>query len=101
MKILFIHNNYASNSSGEEFAAEALERLLINKGHEVSWYRRFSDVINNSFSKKVFAFFLGIYNPKAIKEIKDLLDDFNPDVVQIQNLYPFISPYYHGIIDLC
>lgn len=92
MKILLIHNNYASNTSGEEFAAEAIERLLINNGHEVAWYRRFSDVIDNSFAKKVSAFFLGIYNPKAIKEIKDLLEDFNPDVVQIQNLYPFISP---------
>ncbi|WP_157472979.1 glycosyltransferase family 4 protein [Eudoraea adriatica] len=92
MKILFIHNNYASNTSGEEFAAEAMERLLITNGYEVAWYRRFSDVINNSFSKKVSAFFLGIYNPRAISEIKDLLSSFEPDVVQIQNLYPFISP---------
>ncbi|SHF98608.1 Glycosyltransferase involved in cell wall bisynthesis [Arenibacter palladensis] len=92
MKILFIHNNYASNTSGEEFAAEALENLLIANGHDVKWYRRFSDVINNSFSKKVSAFFLGIYNPKAIQEITDLLSSFEPDIVQIQNLYPFISP---------
>ncbi|WP_297694398.1 glycosyltransferase, partial [uncultured Eudoraea sp.] len=92
MKILFIHNNYASNTSGEEIAAEALERLLTNNGHEVVWYRRFSDIINNSFSKKVSAFFLGIYNPKAVKEIRALLASFEPDVVQIQNLYPFISP---------
>lgn len=92
MKILFIHNNYASNTSGEEHSAEALEKLLLAYGHEVEWYRRFSDVINTSFSKKIAAFFLGIYNPKAIREIKEILIAFNPDVVQIQNLYPFISP---------
>ncbi len=92
MKILFIHNNYASNTSGEEHAAEALENLLTANGHEVAWYRRFSDVINNAFSKKVSAFFLGVYNPKAVKEITDLLISFEPDIVQIQNLYPFISP---------
>ena len=92
MRILFIHNNYASNSSGEEHAAEGLAGLLKGYGHEVAWYRRFSDVISTSFSKKIAAFFLGIYNPKAIREIKEILIDFKPDVVQIQNLYPFISP---------
>jgi glycosyltransferase involved in cell wall biosynthesis len=92
MKILFIHNNYASNNSGEEHSADSLERLLLSYGHEVEWYRRFSDVINSSFPKKIAAFFLGIYNPKAIGEIKDILTNFKPDVVQVQNLYPFISP---------
>jgi glycosyltransferase involved in cell wall biosynthesis len=92
MKILFVHNNYASNNSGEEHSMEALERLLLSNGHEVAWYRPSSDVIEGSLSKKISAFFLGIYNPKAIKEIKKLLISFKPDVVQIQNLYPFISP---------
>ncbi len=92
LKILFIHNNYANNNSGEEHAAEALKKVLEANGHQVRWFRRFSDVINNSFSKKVQAFFSGIYNPSAVRELKVLLDDFQPDVVQVQNLYPFISP---------
>lgn len=95
MKILFIHNNYASNNSGEEHAAEALKVILESNGHHVKWFRRFSDIIENSFIKKVQAFFLAIYNPKAIRELKWVLDEFQPDIVQIQNLYPFISP---GII---
>ncbi|WP_299531881.1 glycosyltransferase [Ulvibacterium sp.] len=95
MKILFIHNNYASNNSGEEHAAEALREVLVANGHQVKWFRRFSDVISDSFWKKVQAFFSGMYNPKAIKELNGILEDFEPDVVQLQNLYPFISP---GII---
>ncbi len=92
MKILFIHNNYASNNSGEEHAAESLKEILESNGHQVKWFRRFSDVINNSTAKKIQAFFSGVYNPSAVKELKILLDDFEPDIVQVQNLYPFISP---------
>ena len=92
IKILFVHNNYASNNSGEEHAAEGLANLLKKNGHSVEWYRPSSDIIHDSFLKKVTAFFSGIYSPKAIREIKDLLSSFQPDVVQIQNLYPFISP---------
>lgn len=95
MKILFIHNNYASNTSGEEQAAEALREVLVAHGHQVKWFRRFSDVISDSFWKKVQAFFSGMYNPGAVKELKGILDEFQPDIVQVQNLYPFISP---GII---
>tara|TARA_R110000744_G_scaffold32935_6_gene76804 strand:+ start:1919 stop:4195 length:2277 start_codon:yes stop_codon:yes gene_type:complete len=95
VKILFIHNNYASNNSGEEYAAESLKEILEANGHQVQWFRRFSDIIENSLVKKIQAFFLAIYNPSAVRELKLLLDSFQPDIVQVQNLYPFISP---GII---
>ena len=92
MKILFVHNNYASNNSGEEHASQGLVDLLEHKGHEVFWYRKSSDIIGQSVSKKVSAFFSGIYNPTAIKELELKLEELQPDIVQIQNLYPFISP---------
>ena len=92
MKILFVHNNYGSNNSGEEHASQGLADLLTKNGHTVDWYRKSSDVINESLKMKAAAFFLGIYNPKAVKELKVKINDFKPDVVQIQNLYPFISP---------
>lgn len=92
MKILFVHNNYASNNSGEEHASQALADLLTQNGHEVQWYRRSSDVIGDAFGSKLAAFFLGIYNPKAVKELKQLIQTFQPNVIQVQNLYPFISP---------
>ena len=97
MKILFIHNNYASNNSGEEHSAEGLKILLEENGHKVEWYRRSSDSIQNSLTNKIKAFFTGFYNPRSIRELKIKIDAFEPDIVQIQNLYPFISP---GIIRL-
>jgi glycosyltransferase involved in cell wall biosynthesis len=92
MKVLFVHNNYASNNSGEEHAAEGLAALLQAEGHEVAWFRKSSDVIGNSAWMKVKAFVSGLYNPKAVKELKAKIKAFQPDIIQIQNLYPFISP---------
>ncbi|MEC9302830.1 MAG: glycosyltransferase family 4 protein [Bacteroidota bacterium] len=92
MKILFIHNNYASNNSGEEHASKGLANLLTKNGHTVEWYRKSSDIIDNKLKMKIAAFFLGIYNPKAVKELKKIILHFEPDIIQVQNLYPFISP---------
>ncbi len=92
MKILYIHNNYAGNNSGEEHAAEGIVNLLQQNGHKVEWYRRSSDELKGSFLKKILAFFTGLWNPVAVREVKQKLKEFKPDVVQIQNLYPLISP---------
>lgn len=92
MKILFVHNNYGNNNSGEEHASQGLADLLEEHGHTVQWYRKSSDVIQNSFKMKIAAFFLGIYNPKAVKELKVQILEFKPDIIQVQNVYPFISP---------
>jgi len=92
MRFLFIHNNYANNNSGEEIASKGLAEILVNNGHEVEWYRKHSDIIGNSILKNFSAFFLALYNPNTIKELKKIIKVFKPDVIQIQNLYPFISP---------
>jgi len=91
MKILYIHNNYATNNSGEEHAAHSIARLLVKNGHQVEWYLRSSDELNSAAHKSM-AFFTGIWNPAAVKQVLKRIDDFQPDVVQIQNLYPLISP---------
>jgi glycosyltransferase involved in cell wall biosynthesis len=41
---------------------------------------------------KLKAFFLGLYNPWAVSALKAKIKTFQPDLIQIQNLYPFISP---------
>lgn len=92
MKILYIHNNYAGNNSGEEHAAEGIVSLLRQNDHTVEWYRRSSSEIANSYFKQILAFFTSVWNPIAVKQVKQKLLEYKPDVVQIQNLYPLISP---------
>ncbi len=92
MKILYIHNNYASDNSGEEHAAEGLVNLLKRNGHTVEWYRRSSAELNGSHLRKGMAFFTGLWNPKAMKDVRNKIREFKPDLVQVQNVYPLISP---------
>lgn len=91
MKILFVHNSYSDiTPTGEECASRDLADLLEEHGHEVRWYRRSSDEIRGGLGS-IKAFFTGIYNPRSVKDLVKLVDDFHPDIVQVQNIYPLIS----------
>lgn len=91
MKILFIHNSYSEKTpTGEEHASRELASLLEEHGHEVRWFKRNSDEITRGFGP-IKSFFTGIYNPSSAKELAKFLDDYKPEVVQVQNLYPLLS----------
>lgn len=91
MRVLMVHNDYGS-PSGEEHATQAIADLLSVYGHEVLWFRRSSAEISGSVAGRVKAFFTGIHNPFAAKRLAQKLDMVKPDIVQVQNLYPLLSP---------
>lgn len=90
-KVLYIHNDYF-RASGEEHAAEAIVSLLREEGHEVSWYRRSSAELDKKILGGLWAVILSIYNPAASKATKKIICKEQPGLVQVQNLYPLISP---------
>jgi glycosyltransferase involved in cell wall biosynthesis len=91
VKILFIHNDYYE-PSGEEHAVESISSVLEEKGHRVIWYRRGSNELDHISGAKVKAALYGIYNPASVRAVCRILDTEKPDLVQVQNLYPLISP---------
>lgn len=91
MKILYVHNEYA-RPSGEEHAAGELVALLKEHGHEVRWFTRSSAEIVDSGFGKIKALVAGVYNPFSARKLAKVLDEYKPDVVQVQNLYPLLSP---------
>lgn len=91
MHILIVHNDYGK-FSGEEHAVQTMTEVLESNGHQISWLRRSSAEIGGSFSKKIGAFFSGIYSGESRKNIEQILNDQKIDLVQVQNLYPFLSP---------
>lgn len=91
MKILYIHNEYAQ-PSGEEHAAKEIVSLLQEHGHDVRLFVRSSAEINNNILGKIRALIAGIYNPCSAIKLDKLLKEYKPNVVQVQNLYPLISP---------
>ena len=90
MKILYVHNEYAK-PSGEEQAAAELVALLREHGHEVKWFTRSSAEIAGSIAGEVKGLFAGIYNPSAARKLGRMLDEYKPDIVQVQNIYPLLS----------
>ena len=91
MKILFIHNSYSEKTpTGEEHASRELASLLEEHGHEVRWFKRSSDEIRSGLGP-FKSFFTGIYNPSSARKLAKVLDEYKPDIVQVQNLYPLLS----------
>ena len=91
MKILLIHNEYG-RLSGEEVVVQGLRNLLDAHGHEVRSYFRSSAELTSMTFGAALAFFSGIYNPWAIRDIQAMIAEERPDIVHIHNLYPIISP---------
>ena len=91
MKILFIHNSYSDTTpTGEEHASRELATLLEEHGHTVKWFKRSSDEVRKGIGP-FQAFFTGIYNPQSAKSLARMVDEYEPDIVQVQNLYPLLS----------
>jgi len=97
LKILFIHNKYG-RFSGEEAVIEAQMKLLKANGHEIIDYFRSSEELEEMPNANIKAFFSALYNPKSIKELIELIEKENPEVVHIHNLYPLISPAILSVI---
>jgi len=91
LRVLLVHNDYAG-FGGEEAVLRDTISLLERKGHHVAVFRRSSVDIAHVFLGQVRAFLSGIYSLSSRQEMKRLLRLQRPDVVQVQNLYPWISP---------
>ena len=92
MKVLLIHNQYGA-VSGEERMVSRIAALLRECGHEVDC--RFEDSLppGVGFRAKGKAFFQGIYGREGVRKVRDWVRAFRPDLVQVQNLYPALSPW--------
>lgn len=90
MKVMFVHNKYAA-VSGEERMIERIIDLLCEGGHEVSTFFKDSASIQSS-ADKVSAFGSGIWSRSAARDFSVSIEEFQPDIIQIQNLFPLISP---------
>ncbi len=91
MKILFVHNDYGKYS-GEEAVVDQLSSQFQRHGHEIAFYRPGSERYRSSLSGQMRGFLNGIYSFSGIRGLRRALAQERPDVVNVHNLYPFISP---------
>ncbi len=66
--------------------------LLRKNNHEVRSFFKDSAGIEYMRFGKARSFLKGVYSFASRNEIRHVLSDFRPDIVQIQNLFPLISP---------
>lgn len=91
MKVLIVHNDYA-RYSGEEAVVDKMAAMLSGLGHDVAQLRMTTAGARESLKGKMRGFVSGIYCPSGVRAMRETLDREKPDVVNVHNLYPFISP---------
>lgn len=91
MKVLIVHNEYGKRS-GEEAVADRMEQIFRALGCEVAQMRMSTAGVRDSLAGKIRAFVSGVYCPSGVRSMRDAVVRFRPDVVNVHNLYPFISP---------
>lgn len=91
MKILMVHNDYG-RYSGEEAVVDRLVSDCRKAGFEVREFRTSTKDARGNLSGNIRGFFSGIYSIKGVRQMREALRDFKPDIVHVHNLYPFISP---------
>ena len=91
MKILLVHNDYGKYS-GEEAVVDKMAVMLARLGHEVAQLRMTTAGARESLGGKIRGFISGVYCPGGVRAMREALWREKPDVVNVHNLYPFISP---------
>lgn len=91
MKILLVHNDYGKYS-GEEAVVDKMGVMLKELGYDVAQLRMSTAGARESLSGKIKGFIGGIWCPSGVKAMRDALEREKPDIVNVHNLYPFISP---------
>lgn len=91
MKILLVHNDYGKYS-GEEAVVDKMAGMLGGLGHEVAQLRMTTAGARESLGGKIRGFVSGVYCPSGVKAMREALKREKPDVVNVHNLFPFITP---------
>lgn len=91
MKVLLVHNDYGKYS-GEEAVVDKMAAMLTDAGWEVVQLRMSTAGARESLFGKIRGFVSGVYCPSGVGAMREVLQREKPDVVNVHNLYPFISP---------
>ncbi len=90
MKVLIVHNYYR-NHGGEETSVSNKIKLLKENGIEVKTFSRNNSNIKNIYHK-ILIFFSSIFSFRSAKAFKKTITDFKPDIIEVHNTFPMISP---------
>ena len=94
MKILFVHNAYRQRG-GEDAVVDAEQSLLRAHGHTVHLYQRHNDELREQSVLGSMAAAAGsLWNLRSAREIRQMCERLEPDVIHAHNTFPLISPAF-------
>ena len=93
MKIVLCHNYY-QQAGGEDRVFHDEEQLLLSHGHEVSLFTMHNDSVSEMSRLGVAT--SAIWNGRTAKDLQELVESEQADIVHFHNTLPLISPaaYY-------
>jgi glycosyltransferase involved in cell wall biosynthesis len=93
MRVLLVHSHYRTDSpSGELQVFLAEKKLLESNGFQIDTFELYSDkFIKLGPISKILASILICWNPFTYFAIRRKIAKFNPDVVHVHNIFPWIS----------
>lgn len=92
MKVLQVYNAY-QKTSGEDTVVEAEKMLLESKGHDVFQYLKRNEEIEHFSNLQKVSFALSLRGSKKTEaEFRALLNEINPDICHVHNVFSIITP---------
>lgn len=94
MRVLIVHNRYRPVApSGEDAVVDQESAALIERGHEVQLFQRFSqDIADWSIARRATLPVRVLWSRDSRRSISERLQEFRPDVVHVHNTFPLITP---------
>lgn len=86
-----MHNDYGKYS-GEEAVVDKMSAMLSEMGYDVAQLRMTTAGARESIYGRIKGFVSGIWCPSGMKAMREVLRREKPDIVNVHNLFPFISP---------
>lgn len=90
MIIIQVHSRHRF-AGGEDVMFDTINRVLKERGHDISMFERKSQDINGLLMK-TWAFMNSIYSRSDKKDMTSLISSKRPSIVHVHNIYPMISP---------
>lgn len=98
MNILLIHNYYQQRG-GEDAVFENEFSALSTQEVNVFKYEVFnSQISGTSFFSKIFSLFNILYNGHVYRDIKNIIEKENIEIVHVHNVFPLITPRIYRIL---
>jgi glycosyltransferase involved in cell wall biosynthesis len=92
-----IHNAYG-RFSGEEAVVQSVVALLRGNGQEVAEFSRSSEDIPRMWLGRLRSLASGVHSRSSCKAVRVMLRQEKPDVVNVHNVFPLISP---SVLKVC